>query len=71
MPRAATGPLRYKVADLVRENLRAVATTEFRPPKAGEWYLSGAIVCAWRAPNDLSTPYRIARLVRGDKRSSS
>lgn len=42
---------------------RAVATGEKRPPRKGEWYLSGAIVGAYRAPNDLSTPYQIARVV--------
>jgi hypothetical protein len=31
----------------------------FRPPKKGEFYLSGAIVQAYRAPNDLSTPYHV------------
>lgn len=39
-------------------------TGEKRCPKAGEWYLSGAIIQAWKAPNYLSTPYHIARLVR-------
>lgn len=39
---------------------RFKATGEFRPPRKGEWYLSGAIVQAWKAPNDLSTPYWIA-----------
>ena len=43
---------------------RAKPTGEKRPPKSGEWYLSGAIIEAYRAPNDLSTPYLIARLVR-------
>jgi len=43
---------------------RAVATGEKRPPSKGEWYLSGAIVTAYRAPNNLSTPFHIARLVR-------
>lgn len=38
-----------------------VETGEHRPPKAGEWYLSGAIPEAWRAPNDLTTPYHILR----------
>lgn len=42
----------------------AEATGEKRPPKKGEWYLSGAIAEAWRAPNDLTTPYHLARLVR-------
>ena len=36
---------------------------EKRPPKKGEWYLSGAVVTAYRAPNDLSTEYHIAKLV--------
>lgn len=31
----------------------------FRPPRKGEFYLSGAIVQAWRAPNDLGTPYHV------------
>jgi hypothetical protein len=44
--------------------VHAVRTGEFRPPRAGEWYLSGAVVEAYRAPNDLSTDYHIARLVR-------
>ena len=43
---------------------RAVSTGEKRPPRKGEWYLSGAIVTAYRAPNDLSTTFHIARLVR-------
>lgn len=34
-------------------------TGEKRPPRKGEWYLSGAIPAAYRAPNDLSTPYII------------
>ena len=34
-----------------------------RCPKAGEWYLRGAIVGAYEAPNDLKTHYHIARLV--------
>lgn len=42
---------------------RAVYMGEKRPPKRGEWYLSGAIVEAYYAPNDLSTPFHIAALV--------
>lgn len=37
-----------------------VSTGIKRPPRKGEWYLSGAIVSAYRAPNDLDTPYLIA-----------
>lgn len=31
----------------------------FREPRKGEFYLSGAIVSAWRAPNDLNTKYHV------------
>lgn len=31
----------------------------FRAPKKGEWYLSGAIVEAYKAPNDLTIEYMI------------
>jgi len=35
----------------------------FRAPKKGEWYLSGAIIEAYRAPNDLTTPYQVVEKV--------
>lgn len=39
-----------------------------RAPKKGEWYLSGAIIEAYQAPNDLTTEYmvveKVARAVR-------
>lgn len=44
-------------------NKRAVWTGEYRQPKRGEWYLSGAIPAAYQAPNDLTTPFHILRLV--------
>lgn len=47
----------------LERRLRAVKTGEFRPPRRGEWFLSGAIVEAYHAANDLTTPYHIARLV--------
>lgn len=46
------------------KNVKAINTGEMRPPKKGEWYLSGAIVEAYRAPNDLTTAFYIAKLVR-------
>jgi hypothetical protein len=39
------------------------ATGEKRPPKAGEFYLSGAIIEAYRASKDMTAPYLIARRV--------
>ena len=32
-----------------------------RCPKAGEFYLSGAIVAAYRAPAELSSPYQVVK----------
>jgi hypothetical protein len=40
-----------------------MATGEKRIPRKGEWYLSGAIIEAYRAANDLSCEFYIARLV--------
>lgn len=45
-------------------SVRAVSTGERRCPKKGEWYLSGAEITAYKAPNDLTTKYHMARLVR-------
>jgi hypothetical protein len=44
-------------------DIRAISTGEKRMPKKGEWYLSGAVVEAYRAPNDLNTEFHIAKLV--------
>jgi hypothetical protein len=45
-------------------SVRFVATGEFREPKAGEHYLSGAEITAYIAKNTLSTKYWIAKAVR-------
>ena len=34
---------------------------DFRKPRKGEFYLSGAIVQAWRAPMDCLADYRVVR----------
>lgn len=47
-----------------RENIWAQWTGEMRPPLQGEWYLSGSPIDAYLAPNDLSSPFPIAKLVR-------
>lgn len=44
--------------------VHAKPTGEFRCPRKGEWYLSGAIVEAYRAANDLPIPFQIAKLVK-------
>lgn len=43
---------------------RAQWTGEKRPPRAGEWYLSGAVVEAYRALSNQTTTFHIARIVR-------
>ena len=48
------------VAD--RVGVRAIATGEFRPPRKGEWFLSGSYIEAYRAENDLPAEYHIAQL---------
>lgn len=62
----ADAPNERELRDLQVEDrvgIRAVPTGEMRPPKAGEWFLSGAIVEGYRASNDISAPYHIAKLV--------
>jgi hypothetical protein len=51
------------VAHVEQRNLRARWTGEKRPPRQGEWYLSGSIVEAYRAPGDLSMVFHIAEIV--------
>lgn len=41
---------------------RFYEVTGYRPPRAGEWYLSGAVVEAYKAPADLSSPYLVIEL---------
>ncbi len=45
-------------------DVAARATGEFRPPRKGEWYLSGAEVVAYYAPNDYAptSSYHIAEV---------
>lgn len=46
-------------------DLRARWTGEKRVPKKGEWYLSGSLIAACRAPNDLTMmEYHIAEIIR-------
>jgi hypothetical protein len=41
------------------QNIRFRRTGEFRTPKKGEWYLSGAIPAAYEAHADFDTEYYI------------
>ncbi len=41
----------------------AINTGVKRPPKKGEYYLSGSTPMAYRAPNDLGQAYLIAEII--------
>jgi len=47
-------------------NIRAKVTGEYREPRKGEWYISGARPQAYKAPNDLNTKFMVAVLVKVD-----
>lgn len=46
-----------------RLHVCAVPTGEKRAPRRNEWYLSGALVAAYRAASDYSQAYHIATIV--------
>jgi hypothetical protein len=48
----------------IRREFHAVWTGEIRPPRKGEWFLSGAIVEAYKAHSDLNQSLHIAQLMR-------
>ena len=54
---------RYPSADAIgRVNAKMFkATGEWRSPRKGEFYLSGAVIEAYRAPNDLAQRFWIAK----------
>ncbi len=59
----------FKIAGYVnlpynRHGYRIQATGEFRQPRMGEWYISGAIPEGYQALNDLPSKYHIGQLVR-------
>jgi len=58
----------YRVVDGKHDrNVTARKSAEFRPPRQGEYYLSGARPVAYMAPNDLETSFRIMELVEVEK----
>lgn len=48
-------------------NYAAIWNGEFREPKKGEWYLSGAIPTAYRAIKDYNEKFHIAKIVKVEK----
>jgi hypothetical protein len=58
--RWGVGPFARTIYPLAGDRRRTfIKTGEFRPPKRGEHYLSGAIPEVYGAPNDLRQPYDI------------
>lgn len=52
-------------------NVKARWTGEKRPPRKGEYFLSGACVQAWEAYTDMNVPYHIAELVVVESRTTT
>lgn len=50
--------------------VRARWAGEVRPPRKGEWFLSGALVEAYLAREDMTVPAHIANLVLVEKQTS-
>lgn len=67
------GDKRFRLAEnggtISQSLLRAKPTGEFRCPKQGEWYISGAISEAYKAPNDLLCKFWIAKIVLIEKKT--
>jgi hypothetical protein len=63
MPKAPAGTYRGGGYSVIERPGFFRATGEFRAPLKGEYYLSGAIVEAYQAPNDLTSAYWIARRI--------
>jgi len=57
-------------AQKIGGNTKVVAmnTKKFRKPRKGEWYLSGAQIAAYKAPNDLNNKFLIAKIVEVEER---
>lgn len=54
-------PANAKEVSAKHRKAQFVDTGEFRAPKKGEWFLSGAVPEVYCAPNDLSMKYHIMK----------
>ena len=52
-------------------NVMIEYTGEFRPPKSGEWFISGGPPDGYRAGNDLGTKYHIGRPVIVERKTTT
>ena len=57
-------PRRYRYEGQLAYGGYAINTGIKRPPKKGEYYLSGSTPMAYRAPNDLGQAYLIAEIIK-------
>jgi len=60
---------KYHAASWVDPNPWFERTGEYRPPKKGEYYISGAIPEVYQAPNDLGQSHVIARPISNPPRT--
>lgn len=56
------------VADGKLIKMGVIKTDEYRNVKKNEWYISGAIPTAYRAPNDLGMKFRIGKLIKYEEK---
>jgi hypothetical protein len=58
-----------RVEGYINQKIRGVWTGELRPPKKGEYYISGAIPQAYKAHGNLACSYHIAKLVEVEEKT--
>ena len=52
-------PKKYPKNGMTNGHMFGTVTGEYREPRQGEWYVSGAIPECYRAPHNLRTKYHI------------
>jgi len=58
-------PKRYRYERMAyNDGSYAINTKQYRTPKKGEYYISGAVPMAYIAPNDLSQNFYIAEIIK-------
>lgn len=60
---------KYKAESWLDKRQWFEQTPEYREPKRGEYFISGAIPEVYKAPNDLTEKYRIAKPIRTPPRT--
>ena len=68
-PQQKFGPL-HSIGAEGDKRIRAINSGIKRAPKKGEWYISGALPCAYRAAHDLTIAYYIASIVEVEEKTT-